>query len=97
MPEPAVDWPATRSAAYCVNQLLRSVRLHLNDRHLNYCRNISIWKPVVDARYEFSLFYAALKKYSKEIIHVTSQPGHAVFFADGGGVIFFGGRQMFLY
>ena len=75
MPEPTVDWPATRSAAYCVNQLLSSVRLRLNNKHLSSCRNVSIWKSIVAARYEFYLLYTALKKCSIEVIHVTSQPG----------------------
>ena len=75
MPELAVDWPALLSDAYCINQLLCSVRLHLNNKHLSSCGNISIWKSIVAARCGFSLFYAALKKYSVEVIHVTPQPG----------------------
>ena len=33
-----------------------------------------MWKPIVAARYEFSLFYAALTKCSPEVIRETSQP-----------------------
>ena len=33
-----------------------------------------MWRLIVTARWEFSLFYAAFKKYSTEVIHVMSQP-----------------------